>query len=191
MYVYCNQQYREWQKTRTGKDTPKGYVMRVQKALQGHPESARLWAILMDQVIRELNLQPCTHELNLHYTSNYANTGKKVLFLRHVDDFAICCEDTATADNIIQAINSKMTIEVKKLGLITRFNGVDITQTRDYVKISNAVYIDKILANHPWLTTESFPVTAFPLHMRAESTYQRKLETAAPMDEDEKERYET
>ena len=32
---------------------PRGHVMRVKKALQGHPESARLWDILIDHVIRD------------------------------------------------------------------------------------------------------------------------------------------
>ena len=99
--------------------------MRVQGALQGHPESPRLWAILIDNVIKELNLQPCTHEPNLYYTKNYNGTGKTVLLLRQVDDFAIACADKSTATDVIQSINSKMTIDVKEIGMIDRFNGVD------------------------------------------------------------------
>ncbi len=178
LYVHVDEPYREWYKARYGKDIPKGHVMRVKKALQGHPESARLWALLIDKVIRELDLKPCTHEPNLYYTPDYANTGKMVLFLRQVDDFAIACQDTETADAVIEAINSKMTIEVKKLGMITRFNGVDVLQTRHYVKLSNATYIKKILANHPWLTHEAYPPSLYPLPMRADSMYQRKLELA-------------
>ena len=60
---------------------PRGHVMRVKKALQGHPESARLWALLIDNVIRELNLQPCTHEPNLYFTNNYKGTGKRIFLM--------------------------------------------------------------------------------------------------------------
>ena len=91
--------------------------MRAKRALQGHPESPRLWAQLIDRIIRKLNLKPCTHEPNLYYSSNYkGNTGKRVLFLRQVDDFAISCEDEALCEEVIQDINSEMTIEITKLG---------------------------------------------------------------------------
>ena len=64
--------------------------MRVKKALQGHPESTRLWTQLIDKIIQDLNLHPCKHEPNLYYSSDYMNTGKRVLFLPQVDDFAVC-----------------------------------------------------------------------------------------------------
>ena len=60
--------------------------MLVQHAFQGHPESPRLWAKMIDNIIRsEVNLQPITHEPCLY--SRYVD-GYKVLFLRQVDDFA-------------------------------------------------------------------------------------------------------
>jgi len=157
-------------------------VMRVKKALQGHPESPRLWAKLIDEIIRNLNLKPCTHEPNLYYTNNYKGTGKEVLFLRQVDDFAISCEDDAVSKDCIQAINSKMTIEVKELGIISRFNGIDVDQTRDYIKLSNATYIDKILRNHPWILEEHPPAT-FPIPMRSDTAYICSLEEAEALSE--------
>ena len=33
-----------------------------------------------------------------------------------------------------------MTIKVKPLGIIDRFNGVDIAQTKNYIKLSNETY---------------------------------------------------
>jgi len=126
--------------------------MRVKKALHGHPESTCLWAILViDRIIQELNLRPCTHEPNLYYTNNYKGTGKEVLFLCQVDNFTISCADDDVSKDCIQAINSKMTIEIKELGIISRFNGIDVDQMQDYIKLSNATYIDKILKNHPWI----------------------------------------
>ena len=40
-----------------------------------------------------------------------------------------------------------MTISVEPLGVISRFNGVDVNQSRDYIKISNKTYINKITEN--------------------------------------------
>lgn len=62
-------------------DIARGWVMKVHDARQGCPKSARLWALLIDKVIRELGLRPCTHEPNLYYCSNYQSTGNLFLFL--------------------------------------------------------------------------------------------------------------
>ena len=193
LYVRIDEQYREWFKHKyPDRPQPKpGAVMRVKKALQGHPESPRLWATLIDKVIQDLNLSPCTHEPNLYYTNNYKGTGKEVLFLRQVDDFAISCEDDEVSKDCIQAINSKMSIEVKELGLIDRFNGIDVDQTRDYIKLYNATYITKILRNHPWILEDEFPPAIFPIPMRSDSTFTHSLETADPLTEQDRLALET
>ena len=182
LYVRVDKQYREWYRKKYPNEPPipTNAVLRVKKALQGHPESPRLWAKLIDGVIRRLNLRPCSHEPNLYYTKDYNGTGKTVLFLRQVDDFAIACESPELANQVITAINDSMSIEVKHLGLITRYNGVDITQTRLYIKISNATYIDKIMLNHPWVKNAT-PAGEFPIPMSSDPEYQKKLETAEPL----------
>ena len=165
--------------------------MRIKKALQGHPESPRLWAILIDDIIQKLNLKSCTHEPNLYYSNDYNGTGKEVLLLRQVDDFAISCEDDEVAQACIQAINSKMTIEVKELGLISRFNGIDVDQTRDYIKLSNATYINKILGNHPWILLDEHPPATFPIPMRSDTAFTRSLEEAEALSETDRVALET
>jgi hypothetical protein len=179
LFVTIDQQYREWYATKfpDKPDIPKDYVLRVYGALQGHPESARLWALLIDKIIRNLQLHPCTHEPCLYFSNNYNNTAKMVLFLRQVDDFAISCEDTATALDVIDKINSKMTIVVKQLGLIDRFNGVDVLQSRNFIKLFNRTYIEKILVRHDWIHNEKQYLHSFPTPMLSDNEYQRKLET--------------
>ena len=139
LYVYVDKQFRQWYKSRypNRKPIPPGYVLRVKKALQGHPESPRLWAQLIDKIIKELNLQACTHEPNLSYTDNCNGLGKTVLFMKQVDDFCVLCEDREIAKGVIQAINAKMTIDVKELGLISCFNGMDSTL---YQALKRTVY---------------------------------------------------
>jgi deoxyuridine 5'-triphosphate nucleotidohydrolase len=191
LFVSIDQPYHEWyrEKYPDRPPLPKDYVLPVQGALQGHPESARLWAKLIDRVIRELNLQPCTHEPCLYFTKDYNGTGKTVLFLRQVDDFAVACEDAKTAQLVIKQINDKMTIDVKDLGQITRFNGVDILQTREYIKLYNRVYIDKMLLKHEWIHKEEREKThrphTFPIPMQPDSQYLRNIENAEILTEAE------
>jgi hypothetical protein len=187
LYIRIDQQYKEWYKTKypNKPDILDWQVLQVKGALQGHPESARLWAILIDKIIRDLNLVSCTHEPCLYYSRNYNNTGKKVLFLCQVDDFAISFQDTATAMDVIEKINSKMTITVKELSQIERFNGVDVIQSKHFIKLYNKTYIDKILSRHHWIQQENMPAHTFPIPMMTDNEYLRKLEmTEIPDDKD-------
>ena len=175
LYILVDQQFREWWKERKGQELPDGYAVKVKRALQGHPESARQWAILIDNLIRtKLNLQPTTHEPCL-YSGQYKN--EKILFLRQVDDFAIACSCENIAKEIIETINKHMSVKIKYLGLLTRYNGVDVTQTRDYIKIYNRTYIQKILAGHQhWL--EPRKCHTHPLPMRSENSFIKTIENA-------------
>ena len=82
-----------------------------------------------------------------------------------------------------------MTIDVKELGLISQFNGIDVHQTRHYIKIYNRTYIQKILKNHLWLNQEK-PAAHYPLPMKADTEYIRTLEEAEPSAEPERVEYE-
>lgn len=146
LYITVDNQYREWYASKGYGNIPEGHVIRARRALQGHPESARQWALLIDGILRhKLNFKPTTHEPCL-YSGTYENTN--ILFLRQVDDFAIACPDEAIAKSIISKINTFMQVQIKYLGLLTRYNGVDVQQTRDYIKIYNTTYINKILEGH-------------------------------------------
>ena len=179
LYVKIDEPYREWYADRfpDKPPIPPNHVLPVKGALQGHPESPRLWAELIDKILQNLNLKPCSHEPCLYYTNNFNNTGKTVLFLRQVDDFAISCEDKTTAQSVIDIINSKMTVDIKELGTIERFNGVDVLQTKHFIKLYNNTYINKILQRHDWIHQENItPLHNLPLPMKSDTQYQRNLE---------------
>ncbi len=74
----------------------------------------------------------------------------KVLFLHQVDDFAVASTSTAPAELLINLINDKMRIPVKHLGIIDHYNGMDIHQTKHYVKLTCETYLYKMLKNHGW-----------------------------------------
>ena len=67
-----------------------------------------------------------------------------------------------------------MSMDVKDLGIITRFNGMDIHQTKHYVKL----YINKMLATHAWLLKAPPPKQPIPLPPEAE--FVKELENAVP-----------
>ena len=79
LFVRIDTQYREWYKHKFNKDIPPNFVLPVHKALQGHPESSRSWALHMDNILKtKFNLKPTTHEGCL-YQGKYNN--EDVLFL--------------------------------------------------------------------------------------------------------------
>lgn len=174
-YVYIDRVYREWRKHKGLPPIPaECNVLRVNRALQGHPESARLWEKHIDELLRKMGLTPSIHEPCL-YSGYYK--GQHVLFLRQVDDFAISAANPSTCNQLIDEINTHMKNKIHKLGTLTRFNGVDIEQTRQYVKISNKTYIDKIMKKKDF--TE-LPPEKYPLPMNSNNEWQEKLEMAQP-----------
>jgi len=174
LYMYIDDTFRQWWTKH------KGYapiptdcnVVRVHNAIQGHPESPRLWEKHIDKILRDLGLKPATHE-PCFYSGTF--DGKRVLFLRQVDDFAVAAADKNTAMDLITAINAKMRIEVKHLGRIDRFNGMDIHQTRHFVKITCEKYLHKMIKGHADLL-QHVPINPVPLP--ADNNYIKSLETA-------------
>jgi len=93
----------------------------------------------------ELGFRSTTHEHNL-YCSEI--DGKLVLVCHQVDDFAIASEDPKTADLLISKINAHVMTQNKGLG--TCYNGIDLSQTRDYIRVSCKSVIDCMLQTHGW-----------------------------------------
>lgn len=177
LFVTIDTQYHEWNAAKGRPPIPKDHVLPVQGALQGHPESPRLWAILInDLLVNKLKFKPTTHEPCLYRGEH---NGHKLLFLRQVDDFAIACDNEEVATAVIDEINTHMSVQIKYLGLLTRFNGVDIQQTSDYIKIHNSTYVDKIMQGHKsWM--DNRPCHNMPIPMKSETTYATQLENAIP-----------
>ena len=100
-------------------------------------------------------MKSTTQELNL-----YQGTvdGDTVLVCQQVDDFAIACTSTDVADKVIATINKHATTENQGIGIRTKagmhscYNGVDVHQTRDYIKLSCETYICRVLQTHGWET---------------------------------------
>ncbi|KAL7512029.1 hypothetical protein ACHAXN_009117 [Cyclotella atomus] len=113
--------------------------------MQGHPESSRLWEKHIDRIIRKYDFKPTVHEPCLYIGEV---RGERCIFKRQVDDFAIATANEETAHYFFDLLDDELTMPRKRLGLITLFNGVDILQSRYFVKISCETYLDKVSKRH-------------------------------------------
>mmetsp|Transcript_23363 Transcript_23363/g.33516 ORF Transcript_23363/g.33516 Transcript_23363/m.33516 type:complete len:1554 (+) Transcript_23363:3270-7931(+) len=184
LYMFIDDAFRDWWVHHLKREPipPECNVVRVCRAIQGHPESPRLWEKHIDNILKEMGFTPTRHEPCLYRATV---NGELVFFLRQVDDFSVAAKEAQTCSDIIAYINSKMSMDVKDLGTITRFNGMDIHQTRYYVKITCERYIRKMLQHHNWLTEE--PTTNLPIPLPSDNEFAKRLDHA-PVPENEAER---
>ena len=71
--------------------------------------------------------------------------GAEVFLLSQVDDFALGCDNNDVAEKIWKLIDSKTSAPLKREGLLSRFNGIDVEQTNEYIKIHCSTYLTKIM----------------------------------------------
>jgi hypothetical protein len=157
-YLLIDDAYRSWHRKRFGKDVdPRTHVVPLEHALQGHPEAGALWEKMIVGILEsdELQFTSTTHERNLYRGEI---DGQLVLVCRQVDDFAIASTSTQAAEKLISVINRHATTESKGIGIRDsqgiglRYNGLDVHQTRDYIKLSCETYINRVLQTHGWET---------------------------------------
>ena len=122
-------------------------------ALQGHPESGKLFQRHIDTILTspELNFRATVLDRCL-YRTEYK--GETVLLLRQVDDFALSCNSETIANEIFCIIGKKLQLpnedkpHFEVFGLLNDFNGVLLEQRQGYIKIHCSGYIDRLLRTH-------------------------------------------
>ena len=136
---------------------------------QGHPEAPRLWEKHIHGIlVNDLKFTPTTHEKCLYSRRPPESPDELQMILRQVDDFSVSAHEQTTCQAIIKQIRRHLTVPLNDLGIIRKFNGVNIQQTRWFVKISCEDYIMKILLHHQW---QDLKASNLPLPMRSESKY--------------------
>jgi len=155
---------------------PDGHVIPILSALQGHPKSPRLREKHADAILREIGLTPTVHEPCLY--SGIINDNR-VLLKCQVDDFAIAASDTKTADIILDLIDDKLKIPVKRQGYLDMYNGIDVHQTCHYIKISVTSFIDKVFINHleTWMKS-AYPSPTLSTPFPSDATWQKNFNAA-------------
>ncbi len=107
-----------------------GQVIPILLAMQGHPESPRLWKKHADLILRDLGLTPTVHEPCLY---SGMVEGKLVILKQQVNDFAIAAPDECIAYIFLHKINDELFIPMKWQRYLDMYNGIDVAQTRDYI----------------------------------------------------------
>jgi hypothetical protein len=172
-YMEIDEQFRTWWTESLGLDPiPAGFVLPVKHALQGHPEAPRLWEKHIVKILANMGFKSTTHEKCIYQKTI---DGEKVLFLRQVDDFAVACCNPAITKEIIRQVGVQLTVPLHDLGVLTKFNGVNILQTRDYIKIHCESFLDKVLTQHGW---QEDIKQHNPIPMRNDTAYQAQMEAA-------------
>ncbi len=176
-YVRPNRAFHKWWGNHKGRPPiPAGYVVSVLSAMQVHPESPCLWEKHADAILCELGLTPTAHEPCLY--SGTIN-GTCIVFMHQVDEFAIAAPDQCTADILLDMLDDKLTMPVKRQGLLDMYNGIDVIQMQHYEKINCHTYISKFCAKYldSWLG--KVPLTANrPTPLPTDSTWLKKFNAA-------------
>ena len=151
-------------------------MLKVSSQNQNVDLCSQLWAILINNIlVKDIKLTPTKHEPCLYHG---VYKGNEILFLCQVNDFAIACDNEQIAKDMITDINSKMSVNIKYLGLLDRFNGVDIAQTRQYMNIHNQTYLKKILKNYSWIWKDKNYKRVNSVPMKTTHGYHKSLEEA-------------
>ena len=184
-YMEVDAPFREWWTEHLGHPPiPLGWVVPINKNLQGHPEAPRLWSKHINRIIiHDLHFTPTTHEPCLYYRLNKHNQLQ--LLLRQVDDFLISTPTREEAHAIRDEIQQHVANPLNDLGLIKRFNGADIIQSQHYIKISCETYITKIRDHHGWPPPRS---NTKPLPIRTDHTYLTTLQQSRGPDDSHEQR---
>jgi hypothetical protein len=109
--------------------------------MQGHPESLCLWEKHADSILCDIRLTSMVHKPCL-----YSGTidVKHVILKQQVDDFAIAASDERTTNILLNLIDNKLSIPMKRQGYLNMYNAIDVLQMRDYIKITATTFINKI-----------------------------------------------
>jgi hypothetical protein len=80
-YILPDRAFKEWWEAKGFKPLKEGQVIPVMRAMQGHPESSRLWEKHIDRIIRKHGFKPTIHEPCLYI--GYVR-GERCIFKRQV-----------------------------------------------------------------------------------------------------------
>ena len=167
LYLKVDEAYRNWYQHKTGIVLPVDSYVKVKHAIQGHPESPRLWQNHINQILYDIGFKPTHHERCI-YRIDKEIFGEEIYLLRQVDDFAVACDTEAVAEKIWDLIDSKLSEKLKREGILERHNGIDIVQSQDFVQITCETYLNKILSGKPFEydTTVDTPVPMLEKHIK-------------------------
>jgi hypothetical protein len=107
-YIRPNKAFHDWWVKHKGRPPiPPSHVIPALSAMQGHPESPRLWEKHANAILRDLDLTPTVHEPCLY---SQTINGNRIIFKCQVDNFALAVPDEKTANILLDMIDDHLTI---------------------------------------------------------------------------------
>jgi hypothetical protein len=165
-----------WVKHKGHPPIPPGHIIHVLSAMQGHPESPQLWEKHANAILRKVGLTPTVHEPCL-YSGLIA--GQCYVFKRQVDNFAVAVPDERTLDILLDLINDKLSIPLKQQRVLDLFNGIDVLQPKDYIKINCHTYINKFCKKYLNTLLRKIPLSENqPTLLPTNATWIKKFNSA-------------
>ena len=141
-YLVVDDAYADWYYKKKGEHISKRMVLPVRHALQGHPESGKMWMNMIDNIlINQFGFRKATHDRCIYIRER---DGQVQLLLRQIDDFCTGMTSEKAARELFNDIGVKIqfpsekqnsTILFEFLGVVTDYNGVNIIQTPDYIEM--------------------------------------------------------
>jgi hypothetical protein len=129
----------------------KGKLLKLNKALYGLKQSARIWYYtLIEVLITKLGFKTLEAESCI-----LINNTSKIIICVYVDDLAIVGPNKEDIDSFIKSI--KKYFNIKELGLIKDYLGIEVEMTKDHLKLNQTKYIEKVLEK--FNMTNSNPVS--------------------------------
>jgi len=139
-FVSIDNTYADWYEHCFKKKLDRSLVLPVLHVLQGHPESGKLWEKHITAILRlpKFGFKSTTHDKSI-YSATFE--GTKILQLHQVDNFAVACPNEDLAKRLCAQIGKALQLPSKDmppfkyLGLIKDFNGLDVVQYSDAIKL--------------------------------------------------------
>jgi Reverse transcriptase (RNA-dependent DNA polymerase). len=157
-YLIVDDAFREWYKIHLGVTIPPGHVVPILTPWQGHPDAGEVWQTKVNSVLQRFEFKSTTHEPCL-YRGKYK--GHDILLCRQVDDMLIAGANRNVLRSFAEEIGKHLHVKIGD-GPSVHYNGLDITQTREGIKIHCSTYIKKLAKAHGWESTSGKPLE--PIH---------------------------
>lgn len=117
-----------------------GKVYRLKKSLYGLKQAARVWNNTLHEALTEQGCKQNEIDKCLYVRKQQ---GKVCYLLVHVDDLLVATNDKNYKDDLMKTIGKKF--EMKNLGGVKHYLGIDVEKIDGKFYISQPGYIDKIL----------------------------------------------
>ena len=115
-------------------------VMRLKKALYGLKQALRAWYTKLDKCLRSLDFTRSSQEHAVYFKRSVTS---RLIIGVYVDDLII----TGTENHQIEDLKAQMKnqFEMSDLGLLTSYLGIEVTQERGKILLSQKSYALRIL----------------------------------------------